>query len=213
MATLALALYLVYLAVVLGLRVVVHLKRTGSSGVLGISGRAGSVEWIGGLLFILAFALAAPTAVPDEVAVPVAALDGPVAHAAGIVLYAGGFATTVLAQYAMGESWRIGVDESERTELVTSGPFALVRNPIFSGMVPTLLALALLVPTAVALAAPALLLVSLEIQTRLVEEPYLLRAHGERYAAYAARVGRFVPGIGRLDRPPKRTALPDDPGR
>ena len=32
----------------------------------------------------------------------------------------------------------------------------------------------------------------------LVEEPYLLAMHGAAYAAYAARAGRFVPGIGRL---------------
>jgi protein-S-isoprenylcysteine O-methyltransferase Ste14 len=38
----------------------------------------------------------------------------------------------------------------------------------------------------------------LELQTRLIEEPYLGAIHGERYAAYAARVGRFLPGIGRL---------------
>ena len=33
---------------------------------------------------------------------------------------------------------------------------------------------------------------------RFVEEPYLRRAHGEAYRAYAARVGRFLPRIGRL---------------
>jgi protein-S-isoprenylcysteine O-methyltransferase Ste14 len=32
----------------------------------------------------------------------------------------------------------------------------------------------------------------------LVEEPYLLRSHGGRYASYASRVGRFVPGFGKL---------------
>jgi protein-S-isoprenylcysteine O-methyltransferase Ste14 len=42
------------------------------------------------------------------------------------------------------------------------------------------------------------LFAALELQTRAVEEPYLLRTHGEAYAAYAARVGRFVPGLGRL---------------
>ena len=31
----------------------------------------------------------------------------------------------------MGESWRIGVDDHERTELVTRRAFRLARNPIF----------------------------------------------------------------------------------
>ena len=36
------------------------------------------------------------------------------------------------------------------------------------------------------------------MQVRAVEEPHLLATHGRAYADYAARVGRFVPGIGRL---------------
>ena len=80
----------------------------------------------------------------------------------------------------MGESWRIGVDEQERTALVTSGPFAVVRNPIFAGMLPASLGLALLVPNVVALAGLAALLVALEIQVRLVEEPYLMRPTATR---------------------------------
>ena len=99
----------------------------------------------------------------------------------------------------MGTSWRIGVDHEERTDLVTSGPFALVRNPIFAAMIPTGLGLVLMVPSWVAIAGFAGLVLALEIQVRVVEEPYLLQAHGERYAAYASRVGRFVPGVGRLD--------------
>ncbi len=100
----------------------------------------------------------------------------------------------------MGASWRVGVDEAEKTELVTGGPFALVRNPIFSATVPAFAGLALLMPNVAALAGVAALVVALQIQVRLVEEPYLLRAHGERYAEYASRVGRFVPGVGRSTR-------------
>ena len=45
---------------------------------------------------------------------------------------------------------------------------------------------------------PVLHVVALELQTRLVEEPYLRRVHGAAYEEYARRVGRFVPGVGRL---------------
>jgi protein-S-isoprenylcysteine O-methyltransferase Ste14 len=102
------------------------------------------------------------------------------------------------AQIAMGESWRIGVDESERTELVTDGPFALARNPIFAAMLPTSLGLALMVPSWVAFAGLAALFIALELQVRVVEEPYLRRVHGRTYSDYASRVGRFFPGVGRL---------------
>ncbi len=55
-----------------------------------------------------------------------------------------------------------------------------------------------MVPSWVAWAGMAALFVALELQVRVVEEPYLLRTHGRRYAGYAATVGRFMPGAGRV---------------
>ena len=43
--------------------------------------------------------------------------------------------------------WRIGVDRRERTDLVTTGVFAHVRNPIVTAMVVAQLGIVLLVPT------------------------------------------------------------------
>jgi protein-S-isoprenylcysteine O-methyltransferase Ste14 len=129
---------------------------------------------------------------------PVDVLDGTAAHVAGVVLTVGGLALTLVAQFAMGNSWRVGVDPAERTALVTDGPFAIVRNPVFAAMIPTSLGLALIVPNVAAIAGFAALVVALELQTRAVEEPYLLAAHGGEYRAYASRVGRFLPGVGRL---------------
>jgi protein-S-isoprenylcysteine O-methyltransferase Ste14 len=202
MAELALACFAVYLALAFGLRTTLQLRRTGSTGFHGVSGRPGSAEWSGGVLFVVALlaGVAAPILAITGALEPIAALDGKIGHLVGGILFAVGLAATVWAQIAMGDSWRIGVDPVERTELVTDGPFELVRNPIFAGMLPTSLGLALLVPNAAALAGLCALLIALEIQVRVVEEPYLLRAHGARYADYAARVGRFFPGVGRLQR-------------
>jgi protein-S-isoprenylcysteine O-methyltransferase Ste14 len=100
----------------------------------------------------------------------------------------------------MGSSWRVGVDPSERTALRTDGPFRWVRNPIFSWMILTAAGLALLVPNTASLAGLAALVFGIELQVRLVEEPYLLRTHGEAYASWASLTGRFFPGIGRLPR-------------
>lgn len=200
MALAALGLFALYLALAFGARIVLQLRRTGSSGVKGISGRPGSAEWAGGALFVLAFGLglAAPVLDLPGVIEPVAFLGGLIFRVLGFAMFALGLAGTLIAQLAMGDSWRIGVDESERTELVTSGPFAVVRNPIFAAMIPTFLGLALLVPNVAALAAFLALVAALELQVRFVEEPYLIRTHGERYLAYASRVGRFMPGIGKL---------------
>lgn len=200
MAVLALVLYLVYLVLAFGLRILIQLRRTGSTGFHGLGGRPGSAEWVAGVGFTVALlvGVAAPVLALLDVVEPIAALDVAGVHAAGIVLAVAGIGTTFYAQVAMGASWRIGVDPGERTELVTTGPFALVRNPIFAAMLPTALGLALLVPSWVAFAGLAGLVAALELQVRVVEEPYLLHAHGTSYAAYAARVGRFVPGLGRL---------------
>jgi protein-S-isoprenylcysteine O-methyltransferase Ste14 len=200
MATLALILYGVYLALTFGLRTLLQLRRTGSTGFHGLGGRPGSAEWIAGVGFTVALLVgaAAPVLALLDLVEPIAALDVSAAHVAGFLLAAAGIGATFYAQVAMGTSWRIGVDAAERTELVTTGPFALVRNPIFAAMLPTALGLTLLVPSWVALLGLAGLVAALELQVRVVEEPYLLRAHGGTYAGYAARVGRFLPGVGRL---------------
>lgn len=203
MATLSLILYGVYLVLAFGLRVLIQLRRTGSTGFHGLGGRPGSAEWVAGVGFTVALlvGVAAPVLALLDVVEPIPALDTAATHLAGLFLAVAGIGLTFYAQVAMGASWRIGVDAGERTRLVTSGPFALVRNPIFAAMLPTALGLTLLVPSWVALAGLVGLVAALELQVRVVEEPYLRQVHGEAYAAYAARVGRFVPRVGRLAMP------------
>lgn len=100
----------------------------------------------------------------------------------------------------MGESWRGDVDPEARTPLVTDGPFRLVRNPILTCTAATAVGLALMVPNILSVLMLAASVAGMQIQVRLVEEPYLERVHGEAYRRYASRTGRFVPSIGRLRR-------------
>jgi protein-S-isoprenylcysteine O-methyltransferase Ste14 len=200
MAALALVLFGFSLILTFGVRIAVQLRRTGSTGVLGFAADAAPLERFAGVLFVtgLAMGAAAPLLALLGVLEPIAALDRAGGHVVGIVLGAGGVLLTFGAQLAMGDAWRIGVDPEERTDLVTGGPFGLVRNPIYCAMIPTVLGLALMVPNILAIASFLTLVTALELQVRLVEEPYLLRVHGKAYADYAARVGRFVPGLGLL---------------
>jgi len=200
MAALALALYCVLLVITFGVRVAVQLRRTGSTGVKGLPAGAPPLERLAGVFFFVALVggALAPLLALTGALEPVPALDGPVGNALGLLLTVTGIALTFAAQLAMGDAWRIGVDPEERTELVTGGPFRLVRNPIYSAMMPTVLGLVLIVPSPLALAAFACLVASIELQVRLVEEPHLLRTHGSAYAEYATRVGRFVPGLGSI---------------
>src|SRR5206468_3975801 len=89
---------------------------------------------------------------------PLKPFAGTAWRVAGVAGYCGGLAGTLWAQVGMGDSWRIGVDESERTRLIIRGPFLHVRNPIFTCMIVAVSGLALLLPNALALAAVAALI-------------------------------------------------------
>lgn len=181
----------VFFLTAFGLRSFVQWRRTGRTGFVGVRPDASSLERFAAGLMVVALLLA-PLA--PWVGTPM--WSG--GELAGVLLAAAGIVLTLVAQLQMGASWRIGVDETERTELVTSGVFAIVRNPIFSAMLLASLGLALAAPTMLALVLPLGLLVALELQVRLVEEPYLLGTHGARYGAWASRTGRFLPLVGRL---------------
>ena len=199
MPTAALVLSVLALVVLFGVRSAVQHRRTGSTGFTGISGTPAEPEWWGGVLFVVA--MVAGVAGPLLAVLGVTPVDPPAAlQAAGLVLALAGFAATLAAQAGMGASWRIGVDPAERTALVTDGVFAHARNPVFTAMVTAQAGIVLMVPTWVSAAALAALVAAVQLQVRTAEEPYLLATHGDAYAAYAARTGRFVPGIGRLAR-------------
>jgi protein-S-isoprenylcysteine O-methyltransferase Ste14 len=98
---------------------------------------------------------------------------------------------TVLAQAQLGESWRIGIDREHQTPLVQAGVFRFSRNPIFLGMMFTLLGLFFVIPNALTLLAFVVGAVLIQIQVRL-EEEFLRKAHGEDYANYSRRVRRWL---------------------
>ena len=95
------------------------------------------------------------------------------------------------AQAQMGSSWRIGIDEDNLTELITSGVFGISRNPIFLGMRVNLLGLFLVLPNAVTLAIWLLGDAMLQVQV-LLEEEYLRQAHGTTYQDYIHQVRRWL---------------------
>ncbi|RFU20641.1 methyltransferase family protein [Geodermatophilus marinus] len=197
MTVAALVLYVVALVVLFGVRSWIQLRRTGSTGFVGTSGTPADAGWWGGVLFAAAMVLglAGPLL---AVAGFVTADPPPAVQFAGLVVALVGFAATLAAQTGMGASWRIGVDPAERTDLVTGGVFAHIRNPIFTAMAAAQAGVVLMVPTWISALALVTLVAAVQLQVRAVEEPYLRSVHGGAYAAYAARAGRFLPGIGRL---------------
>ncbi len=109
----------------------------------------------------------------------------------GVALLLVSLVWTVLAQAQMGESWRIGIDQEHRTPLVQAGVFGISRNPVFLGMMLTLLGLFLVIPNALTLLTFVMGTLLIEVQVRL-EEEFLRRTHGEEYSTYCRRVGRWL---------------------
>ncbi|MFC4565642.1 methyltransferase family protein [Nocardiopsis mangrovi] len=205
MAWIVLLAYLGWLGLAFGWQSWRQYRRTGDAGLRTFA-RVGSAQWWAKLLFIGALVIGAAGPAVDAAgltgpgAVPALAAH-PVASGAGLALVAASIVATPITQAALGASWRVGVDPDERTRLVTGGPFRLVRNPIFTVAATLGLGVALAVPNVVSAAGLALVIAAVQIQVRAVEEPYLLRVHGQAYRDYAATAGRFLPGIGRLTSP------------
>lgn len=200
----ALVVLMVFLSLNFGWRTWRQWRTTGSTGFHGISGRVGSAEWFGGVLFVvgLVFGVMAPVLPLLGIGIPHLAVNWPLVDVFALLIAVLGIVGTTWAQLAMGASWRIGVQESERTEFIAHGPFRWVRNPIFTSIIMTAAGLAAFLPNALSLASVVSLVVAIELQVRFVEEPYLSRIHGEGYDRYRRAVGRFVPGLGRLKEAP-----------
>lgn len=201
-AAIALCLYVAYMSLAFGLRAWLLYRRTGTTGFNGFSERRGSAGWWGGALFAVAVltGLLAPILQLLGLTGTLTILDHTPLFLTGLLITVAGTGLTLVAQHAMGRSWRVGVDHSETTELATTGLFSLVRNPVFSSVLLTAVGLALIAPNPVAIAAPIILFIGIELQVRAVEEPYLIAAHGDTYLTYAESTGRLIPGVGHYRR-------------
>ena len=190
-----------FVVVAVPLRIWAQRRWTGSSGVTLDWRAAGPAErTAAGLLGGAVVALAVATLIA------VLRSDGPKSDvtggvvALGTLLSAAAVAVTAYAQLTMGASWRIGIDAKTPTDLVTRGPFRLVRNPIYTAMVCFVAGITVLLRSPASVVALVLLIAGLEVQVRRVEEPFLAHRHGDRYLAWARRTGRFVPLLGLLAR-------------
>jgi protein-S-isoprenylcysteine O-methyltransferase Ste14 len=196
---LVLLLVVLWLAIVAGFRSYFIYRRTGEVRTPP-SARRGSAQWWARVISTIAILLAylAPIADLLEWLEPIRVLDRDGVRWLGFGLYVLGIIGTLYAQSAMGDSWQPDIDPDRQTALVTTGPFAVVRNPVLACTEVTAAGLALLLPNVLGLLMLAMVLIGHQMQVRLVEEPYLARVHGEAYRRYAARTGRFVPFLGRL---------------
>lgn len=192
-----------FLGVVCCWRPWLQFRRYGTSGVLVFRSGDWRQHVRDALGIVLACCLAgqavAAAAWPESLAPLGAAFPSAakVGQVIGTVSLFGGIALLVRAQLELGASWRIGIEEGTSPGLVTTGSYRVCRNPIFLAILITLTGYALLLPTRLSLALLLGAFIGIRRQVQ-AEEAYLSRTYGDAYRTYARRVGRFLPGVGRL---------------
>ena len=111
----------------------------------------------------------------------------------GLVLFAVGLGFAVWARVDIGRNWGTPMTEKDDPELVTDGPYRLVRHPIYSGVLIAVLG------TAVALSWFWLIAVALAgvyfVYSATVEERYLSEQFPDTYPAYRRSTKMLFPFI------------------
>ena len=90
-----------------------------------------------------------------------------------------------------GNSFRIGIDEKTNDELITTGTFAISRNPVFIAFIAFFLGVFLACSNMITLIFLILLMIMVHLQI-LKEEKFLKNHYGEKYANYCAKVRRYI---------------------
>ncbi len=130
-------------------------------------------------------------------AIPRLAVSQPALHAlrvAASVIAIVCFLVSVRCWRHMGRDWRMGIDPAGERRLITNGPFARVRHPIYALSVALMLCTVVVIPNPVMLVIAALHIALMWLKARN-EEAFLHKMHGPSYSEYCRRTGRFLPRI------------------
>ena len=95
------------------------------------------------------------------------------------------------------ESWRVGVHENQKTELIQSGIYAYIRNPYFLSYYFMFFSLFLVRPSLIMILL-VIAIIAIFHNMVLKEETYLLATHGKEYERYKNTTGRYLPRFVKL---------------
>ncbi len=113
---------------------------------------------------------------------------------AGLLLMLIGCGFAVWARFILGRNWSGSVTVKENHVLITAGPYAWVRHPIYTGILLALLGTAVVAGTYVSLLAVTLATLSLWLKLR-TEEQFMMETFGAQYTAYRQRVKALIPYV------------------
>jgi protein-S-isoprenylcysteine O-methyltransferase Ste14 len=188
--------FIVYFGIAFVAKSVIVAKRIGKNPLVlpkddsayGLIGSYFKLTMIFMLIYVLVFAFI-PTLYGNFL--PIQQLETSTIKYVGLGLLAFALIWTIIAQGHMKNSWRIGIDTETKTELITTGLFRHSRNPIFFGMIISLVGLFLTTPNALTGLFLILGYVLIQIQIRL-EEEFLTGQHGQKYTDYKQNVRRLI---------------------
>ena len=110
----------------------------------------------------------------------------------GATVMAGGLVFAIWAREHLGRNWSSSVTIKQGHELITTGPYAWVRHPIYTGILTGLLGTAIALSQVRGFIAFVLIFLMYWVKLRL-EEQWMRAEFGETYAAYAHQTTALVP--------------------
>lgn len=111
---------------------------------------------------------------------------------AGSVIATAGDIVFVISVLTMKDSWRAGVSETDKTELVTDGIYQISRNPAFLGFDLVYIGILLMFFNWISLIVSAFAILMFHLQIVYVEEVFLEEAFGDGYIRYKEKVYRYL---------------------
>jgi len=122
------------------------------------------------------------------------ATDSPLVRLSGMVVLIASTAFAVWARVTIGMSWTVGPAVAGDRRLRTTGPYAVTRHPIYTGLVGMLLGTALIAGLGqwIVLLVVGLIVAELKIH---MEEDLLVSVFGDEYTRYRRQVPQLVPGL------------------
>ena len=111
---------------------------------------------------------------------------------AGLLMVTAGLALAVWARTHLGRNWSGTVTVKEDHELVRSGPYAIVRHPIYTGLLLAMLGTAIILGEWRGLSALCFLSAAFLLKLRR-EERFMAESFPDTYPGYRAQVPALVP--------------------
>lgn len=109
----------------------------------------------------------------------------------GIVTTAAGVSIFIIAMISMKTSWRVGIDKSTQTKLITTSIYKYSRNPAFVGFDLMFIGVAAIYPGLVTAAVAIVNIITIH-NLILKEEMHLKSAFGDSYIKYMKQTARYI---------------------